>query len=438
MTVPTTATVPLPTLDPGEKVPWRASFAALSVPNFRRFSTSNVLAMTATWMQRIAQDWLVLQLTHSVAAVGVTVAMQFGPMLLFGLYGGVLVDRYPKRVLLMLTQSVVGVCSLLLAYLSLTHTADVWEVWATAFVIGMVTVVDNPARQVFVNELVGPAHLRNAITLNSSVFQLGGLLGPAVSGALIVAVGGGWAFVVNAIACGVTVLVLSRLDVRQLHPITPTPRHAGELREGLAYVAAKPTIVWPIALCAALATFALAMPVLLASYSTAVFHLGAAGYGLFNSLVACGALAGALASTRRARIRLRTVVGSGAIWAVVLMLAALMTSEPAFAIALVCTGFANQFFFMAGNPLVQMSSNPAIRGRVMAVWVLVLLGGQAIGGPIMGVIVEHVGPHAAMLIGGGVPLATAAVIAAIAARRGDLHLALRRTHRVPTLAIAPR
>ncbi len=422
----------------GAKVPWRASFAALSVPNFRRFATSNILAMTATWMQRIAQDWLVLQLTHSVAAVGVTVAMQFGPMLLFGLYGGVIVDRYPKRILLMCTQSVVGIASVLLAALSLTGTAMVWEVWLLAFVIGMVTVIDNPARQVFTNELVGPAHLRNAITLNSSVFQLGGLLGPAVSGALIVAVGGGWAFAINALACLITVLVLSRLDTTQLHPITPTPRHRGELREGLAYVVKKPTIIWPIALCAALATFALAMPVLLASFSTTVYHLGAGGYGLFNSLVACGALVGALVSTRRTVLRLRTVIGSGAVWAAVLMVAALMPSEPTFAIALVVTGFANQFFFMSGNPLVQMSSNPAIRGRVMAVWVLVLLGGQALGGPIMGGIVEAFGPHIGMLLAGGVPLVAAGLIAATSARRGNLRLAFARSHRIPILTIATR
>jgi MFS family permease len=394
--------------------------------------------MTATWMQRIAQDWLVLQLTHSVAAVGVTVAMQFGPMLLFGLYGGVIVDRYPKRTLLMCTQSVVGLCSAVLAVLVLTGSAVVLEVWATAFLIGLVTVIDNPARQVFSNELVGPKHLKNAITLNSSVFQLGALLGPAVSGALIVAVGGGWAFAVNAVACGVTVLVLSRLDTAKLHPITPGPRHGGEVREGLAYVASKPTILWPVILCASLAVFALAMPVLLASFSTQVFHLGAAGYGLFNSLVACGALTGALLSTRRTVLRLRTVVSSGAIWAAVLMVAAVMPSEFTFGIALIATGFANQLFFMSGNPLVQLSSNPAIRGRVMAVWVLVLFGGQAIGGPIMGVIVERVGPHAAMLLGGGVPLLAAGVIALLAARRGDLHVALSHAHRIPMLAIAQR
>ena len=153
--------------------------------NFRLFAGANILAMTATWMQRIAQDWLVLQLTGSVADVGVTVAMQFGPMLVLGLYGGVIVDRYSKRKLLMITQSTVGVLSAVIAILALTGTATVWAVWATALGVGLATVVDNPARQVFVNELVGPTHLRNAITINSGVFQLGGLIGPAVSGALI-------------------------------------------------------------------------------------------------------------------------------------------------------------------------------------------------------------------------------------------------------------
>src|SRR5579875_162681 len=194
------------------RMTWRDSFAALSVRNFRLFAGANILAMTATWMQRVAQDWLVLQLTGSVADVGVTVAMQFGPMLVLGLYGGVIVDRYSKRRLLMLTQGTAGLLSAVLATLALTGTATVWAVWATALGIGLATVVDNPARQVFVNELVGPRHLRNAITINSGVFQLGGLVGPAVSGALIAAIGGGFAFAVNALACAVTVFMLTRLD----------------------------------------------------------------------------------------------------------------------------------------------------------------------------------------------------------------------------------
>jgi MFS family permease len=408
------------------------------VPNFRLFAGANIVAMTATWMQRVAQDWLVLQLTGSVAAVGVTVAMQFGPMLLLGLYGGVIVDRYPKRVLLMITQGGVGLLSLSLSALVLTNTVVVWEVWAMALVVGLLTIVDNPARQVFVNELVGPKRLRNAVTINSAIFQLGGLIGPAVSGVLLVAVGGGFAFLLNALACFLTVFALTRLDGSALNRIEPAPRHKGELREGLQYVKRKPTILWPIVLVGFLAVFALTMPVLLAAYANDVYKVGAGGYGLFTSLVAVGAFAGALLSTRRQVLRLRTVIISGLIWAAVQSVAAFMPSEATFGIALVASGVANQFFFMAANPLIQMSSNIRLRGRVMAVWILVLLGGQGIGGPVMGAIVDAVGPHVGMLLSGLVPAVAAVGISIVLARKGALHLKLDRVLPVPALRIASR
>lgn len=397
--------------------PWSKTLESLSVPNFRLFTVSNVIAMTATWMQRIAQDWLVFELTGSVAAVGVTVAMQFAPMLLFGLYGGVVVDRYSKRMLLMLTQTMAAALSLLLAILTLSQSVQVWQVWAIAFVVGLVTVVDNPTRQVFVNEIVGPRYLRNAITVNSSVFQLGGLIGPALSGALLVAVGAGWSFGINALACLVTVLALSRLKSSALHRTPPAPRQRGQLREGIRYVRSKPTIFWSIIMLGFLSVFGLNLPVLLAAYASQVYRVGAAGYGLFSTLVAVGAFAGALASTRRANIRLRTVIFCGGVWALIQAASGLMPTEVAFGVALIATGVANQYFFTAGNPLVQMSSNLRVRGRVMSVWVLVLFGGQAIGGPLMGWIVETFGPHVGMLVSGLVPACAAVVIAIILARR---------------------
>lgn len=404
--------------------PWSKTLDSLSVPNFRLFTISNVIAMTAIWMQRIAQDWLVLEMTGSVAAVGVTVAMQFAPMLAFGLFGGVIVDRYSKRMLLMLTQSIVAALSLALTVLTLTGSVQVWHVWSIAFLVGLVTVIDNPTRQVFVNEIVGPRYLRNAITVNSSVFQLGGLIGPATSGALIVTVGAGWSFGINTIACLVTVLALSQLKASALHRTPPAPREKGQLREGIRYVISKPTIFWPLVMLGFLSVFSLNMPVLLAAYASDVYRVGAGGYGLFNTLVAVGAFAGALASTRRASIRLRTVIFCGGLWALIQAGSGLMPTEIAFASALVATGIANQFFFTAGNPLVQMSSNVRVRGRVMSVWVLVLLGGQALGGPLMGWIVEQFGPRIGMLVSGLVPALAAVVIALVLAHRHQLRLAV--------------
>ena len=418
------------------RFPALSGFAPLTVPNYRRFAGSNVLAMSATWMQRIAQDWLVLQLTHSVAAVGVTTAMQFVPSILFGLHGGVLVDRFRRRRVLMVTQSLVGLFSLLLAVVALTGTATVWLVWAAAFAIGCVTVVDNPSRQVFVNELVGRDHLKNALNLNAAIFQLGAFIGPAVAGGLIGAVGGGWAFLINAAACCVTVVMLSRLDAEQLVPAPAPQRRPHALREGLAFVLRTPAIRYSIVMLAVLSVFTLTMPVLLAAFATQVFHLGASGYGLFNSLVAIGAVFGALASTRMVHLRLRTVVLWGTAWAAVLALAAVMPSVQTFGAVLVATGVGSQFFFQSGNPLVQLTATPEVRGRVMSVWVLVVLGGQGIGGPIMGGIVDAVGARGGMLIAGGVPAVAGVVLSVLLARRGSLKLAVS-AHR-PMVAITAR
>jgi MFS family permease len=411
--------------------PWRHSFIALSVPNFRLFTATNLVAMTAGWMQRIAQDWLVLQLTGSVAQVGITVACQFAPMLLFGLLGGVFVDRYSKRALMMITQGAFAVLSLLLAVLTLAGVVQAWHIWAIAFLVGMVTVIDNPARQVFVTEIVGNKHLRNAISVNSSVFQLGGMIGPALSGLLLVAVGAGWSFGINAIACVAVVVTLGFLRVSELHRTPAAPRAKGQLAEGLRYALGKPTIVVPVVLVAFFSVFALTMPVLLSAFASRVYGVGAGGYGLFNSAVAVGALTGAVLSTRRAVVRLRTIVG-GVFWTGVLLVitGATPTIAP-FTVLLVTVGMSQLLFQTASNSLVQLSSNVAIRGRVMSLYVLVLLGGQAIGGPLMGQVVDRFGPHVGMVVAGSVPAAAAAVIALMLARRGRLHLEVRMRHHLP-------
>jgi MFS family permease len=417
------------------RAPWSETLSSLRVPNFRLFTISNILAMSGTWMQRIAQDWLVLELSHSVAAVGVTVAMQFTPMLFFGLYGGLIVDRYSKRMLLMLTQGTSGLLAVLLAVLALTNTIQVWHVYAIAFVVGLVTVIDNPTRQVFVNELVGPRHLRNAISVNSSVFQLGGLIGPAVAGILLDAVGAGWAFAINAITCAVTVLTLAALKKSKLVPSPAVPRAKGQLQQGLAYVVRKPAILWSIVMVAILSVFALTMPVILAAYANNIFKIGAGGYGLFNTLVAGGALTGAILSTRRTGVRLRTVVIMGGVWGALQGIAAFMPNEISFGLLLVALGVGNLLFITAANSLVQMSSNMGIRGRVMSLYVLVLLGGQAIGGPLMGWIVDGYGPHVGMAISGIVPAVAAVVIGIVLARRGQLRVKVSLTRLSPRVTI---
>lgn len=411
-------TGPMPVMS--SRPPWRDTLVALKVRNYRLFASSNLVQNTAGWMQRIAMDWLVLQLTGSATAVGVTVAMQFTPMLLFGLFGGVIADRFPKRNLLIATQSSAVLLAATLAVLTLSGVVVVWQLWAISFLQGLVTVIDNPARQVFVNELVGPRYLRNAISINSSIFQLGGLLGPAVGGVLITTVGAGWLFAINAVGCSVVVTNLFRLRTSELHASPIAARGKGQLAEGMQYVVAKPAIFWTILMVAFLAVFAFSMPVFLTSFANDVYKVGAAGYGAFNALVAAGAFVGALASTRRMSIRLRTIVGGAAALGALQLLAGIAPNEMTFGALLIATGMANLLFITGANSLVQMSSNVRIRGRVMSLYILVLLGGQAIGGPIMGWAVERFSPQVAMLASGALPLIAAGVIGVVLARRGQL------------------
>jgi MFS family permease len=275
---------------------------------------------------------------------------------------------------------------------------------------------------VFVNELVGPKYLRNAISVNSTTFQLGGLIGPAIAGVLLTAVGAGWAFAANALACCSTVTMLLLLRKDQLYVSAPTPQSKGMLREGLRYALSKPTIYWPWLMAGFIAVFAMSLPVLLAAFADHVYQVGAGGYGLLNALVALGALSGAVASTRRRQLRLRSVVFCAGMYGLMLCLAAVAPSMVWFGAVMVLSGFWCLMFLTGSNQLVQVSSNMAIRGRVMSLYIMVLIGGQALGGPMLGWIAEHVNPHAALLVSGGVPALAALSVGAILARKGGLQL----------------
>lgn len=404
------------------RLPWRHTFISLRVRNFRIFALGHFVAVVALWMQRITQDWLVLQLSGSVTAVGVTVALQFLPSLVLGPWGGVMADRFPKRKILMLCQSVAAVLAAALAVLALTQRIEVWHVYTIALTLGLVTVLDQPARQVFVNELVGPLYLRNAISVNSTIFQLGGLIGPALAGILLGVVGAGWAFATNAVACCSTVAMLLVLRRDELHLTQPAAKRKGMLKEGLRYALAKPTIYWPWLMAGFVAVFAMSLPVLLAAFADHVYDVGAGGYGLLNALVALGALAGAITSARRRQLRLRSVVLGAGMYGLMLCLAAAAPSMVWFGAAMVLAGFWCLMFLTAANQLVQVSANMGIRGRVMSLYIMVLIGGQALGGPLMGWLAENLNPHTAILVSGGVPALAAATVAVVLARRGQLLL----------------
>ncbi|WP_442864195.1 MFS transporter [Arthrobacter sp. ATA002] len=405
-----------------ERVPWRDTFSSLRILNFRLFTAAHVVAVVAVWMQRIAQDWLVLELSGSVTAVGITTAFQFLPTLLLGPLGGIIADRYSKRILLMASQSAAAVLAVALALLALTGAVQVWHVYLVALALGMVTVIDQPARQVFVHEMVGPDQLRNALSVSSSVFQLGAMVGPAVAGMLIGAVGGGWAFAINAAACTLTVFMLGRLRTDQLFHTEPAPRSKGMLREGARYARTTATVFWPMAMCAFVSVFALSTPVLMAAFADQVFRSGADGFGLLNTLVATGALAGAVASTRRRMLRLRTVIVSAAAYGCALAVSAFSPSLPVFGAVMIVAGFCSMQFITSANQLVQSTTAVPIRGRVMSLYIMVLIGGQAVGGPLTGWLAEALGPQAAIFTAGAVPAVAAGCIGLVLARQARLRL----------------
>jgi MFS family permease len=371
-------------------------------------------------MQRVAQDWLMLTLTGNVAWVGLTVTLQLGPMLLFGLWGGVLADRFDKRRILTITQSLFAVSALTLGVLTLTGAVQPWHILASAGFLGLATVADNPARQAFVPELVGRDHVRSAISINSTVFQFGALSGPALAGVGIALVGEGWSFVVNAAACLVAVLLLVAMRQSEISATPRAGRGRGQLREGLTYVGRTPGILWAVVLVGFVAITGVNLAAVLAAYAADVFHIGAGGYGALNSCLAAGAVIGALASTRRRTLRLRTLVWGAAVLGTLQVLASLMQAPVLFASTLVAVGAALLLYLTAGNTLVQMTVAPTMRGRVMALYVLVLFGAQAGSGTIIGWIAHSYGAQAAMLVCSAGPLLGALVVGSVLARRGRL------------------
>lgn len=403
----------------------RDSFSSLQVRNYRRFQASQLLAHTAGWMQRIATDWLVLEITGNIAAVGFTIFLQWGPMLLLGPYGGVIADRYSKRKLLIGVYTVFGLMSALLATLALTGVVELWHVYAISVVIGLVFVVESPARVVLVTEMVEPKLLQNAISLNASAFHFGGFIGPAVAGVIIAVAGSGWAIGVNAVAALVVVITLATLRQDELRTIPVQPRQSGQIRQALQYARSKPTIFWPMLLLIFVSVFGMSLPVILTGMANEVYESGSTGYGLYSSLVAIGALTGALLSTRLRTLRLRTIVAAVLTYGTLQALAGLAPWYGAFLALLVGIGLARLVYAIMADSLVQLSCNPGIRGRVMSFYVIIMVGGQALGGPLMGGLAELLGSQVALVISGAVPALAAIVIGVLIARSGSLRLQVR-------------
>jgi MFS family permease len=379
-----------------------------------------VVSNTGSWMQRVAQDWLVLNLTHnSGTALGITTGLQFAPMLL-SLWGGAVADRYSKRGILMVTQALMGGLALILGVLALTGAVRIWQVYLLAFALGMVTVVDNPTRQAFAVEMVGKNGMANAIALNSAVFNLARIAGPAIAGLVISAVGTPAAFMVNAASYGAVLISLKLMRPDELHRVARAPRAAGQLREALAYVRARPTLWMTLILIFFVSTFGMNFQVTTALMSRGVFHTGAGAFGVASAIFAFGALGGALIAARRARPTLRLLVATSLAFSVFEVLTGLMPDFLSFLILLVPTGLALLTLTTAANSTMQLGTTAAMRGRVMGLYMLVFLGGTPLGSPLAGWIAEVFGPRLSIISGGLISVIATVVVGLVLAHRSGV------------------
>ncbi|WP_445178388.1 MFS transporter [Pseudomonas sp. McL0111] len=378
-----------------------AMFRSLRSVNYRIWAAGALVSNIGTWMQRTAQDWLVLtHLTaHNASAVGIVMALQFGPQLLLLLWTGFAADHYNQRKLLMITQGLMGALALALGLLTLTGIVQLWHVYLFAFLSGCASAFDAPVRQVFVAELVGEKDLSNAIALNSTSFNAARMIGPAVAGLTIASVGTGWAFLINGASFFAVLASLFLLRVSGLHANLRALRTKGSLTEGLRYVWGRPDLKAILLMLFLIGTFGMNFPIFISTMAVGAFHTDARGYGLLSSTLAIGTVAGALLAARRERPQFKSLLIGAAVFGLGCTLAAVAPNYWLFAAALVIIGVGALTFSNTTNSLMQLSTEPAMRGRVVALRVGVALGGTPIGAPIVGWVADNLGPRWALAVG---------------------------------------
>jgi MFS family permease len=399
----------------------RGAFTALSSRSYRIYIGGQSLANTGSWMQSIAQDWLIFSLTHSSTAVGVTMALQFLPILLLGLPAGAVADRRPKRRILLFTQTMNGITTATLAVITITGAVRPAHVYGFALATGLIFAFDSPARQAFVTEVVPEDRLRAAISLNAAVFQATRLIGPAIASVLIATAGTGWVFAVNA-ACylGPTIGLLM-LRPSDLRPAVSVPKARGTAAATVRYLRGRPDVLWTIFLVGMLGTFGLNFPIVLTAMAKSAFGGNASTYGLFNIVLGLGSAAGAVLAGAGARPKTRAIVTTAAIFGLLQAVAALAPDLPVFLVLLISMGFVNLVCQAMANASVQLAVDPGIRGRVMGIYLLVFIGGTPLGAPVIGTITSHFGARTGMLACGVIPALAALVAGAAAARRTRKH-----------------
>jgi MFS family permease len=376
------------------------TFSSLSVYNYRVFAAGALISNTGTWMGRVAQDWLVLTMLtpHSSVALGIVTGLQFAPLAIFGPLAGMIADRFPKRRILFATQSALALTSLLTGVLVVTGSVRLWQIFVLAFVQGIASALDNPARQTFVSEMVPHESLSNAVGLNSASFNAGRLIGPGVAGLVIAAVGTGPAFFLNTLSFVAVLVALARMRAGELN-VTLPHRGKGQIREGYRYIRGRPDIILIMALVFVLGTFGMNFQMTTALMATVVFHKGAGAYGLLGSIMAMGSLSAALLSARRPNPRLRVLLIAYAAFAVAATVLSFAPSYDWFALLLIPVGLSALTVMTTANSMVQLTVPPAMRGRVMALYMAVFMGGTPLGSPLIGWIGAAWGPRWTILVG---------------------------------------
>jgi MFS family permease len=415
----------------------RLTFAALSVPNYRRYYGGQAISLIGTWMQMTAQSWLVLTLTHSSAALGVIVALQTLPVLLLGPYGGVIADRVDKRKMMVALQSAMGVQALMLGLLTVTGAVHVWHIGVLAALLGLNNAFENPARQSFMLEMVGPEHLRNAVSLNSVLVNAARTIGPAVAGILIASVGDGICFLVNAASFVAVIASLVTMDHNALNPTKPTPRAKGQLREGLRYVRRTPGLAVPLLMMAAVGCLTYEFQVSLPVMASRGLHAGATGFGFMIAAMGVGAVLGGLLVAAKGRTGLAPLTAAASAFGIAITLAALAPSLELELLALALAGATSIAFMSTGNSTLQLTAAPGMRGRVMSLWFVAFQGSTPIGGPIVGWVMGVAGARAGLGLGAVTCLVVAAIgLSALRRRSGAPRERPRRALGKRTVAVA--
>lgn len=400
-------------------------FSAMKVFNYRLWVSGALVSNIGTWMQRVAQDWLVLTVltNHSGTAVGITTGLQFLPILILGPWAGLLGDRYSKRKILLMTQSAMGTCALILGVLVVTNTVQLWHVYLLALLLGVGSAIDAPSRQAFVSEVVEADDVPNAVALNATSFNLARLAGPGLAGLLIAWLGTGPAFLINAASFGAVIISLAKMRPSELHPTAKAPRGKGQIREGLRYIKQRPDLMMIMVLVSLVATLTMNFQITNALMATAVFGKGPGEYGLLGTVMAVGTLSATLLAARRKSVRMAYIVAAALATGVFTIIAAFAPSFWLFALALIPIGLSAMTFLNVCNTTVQLTTDPAFRGRVLAVYMAVMQGGTPIGAPLVGWVGTLLGPRYSLIVG-GIAALLAGIVALLILRKRN-HTSLR-------------